>query len=99
MWTVTKDVDELKVAIVYPGGPELKWAMSALKGDHPIITPAARYTEEDAEGFLNEAKELQKIVKDVLPSVELFDFKDLLQETLDEHSDDKTTLKNIVSIL
>jgi len=97
MWTVTKDVDELKVAIVYPGGLELKWAMSALKADHPIITPAARYTEKDAKGFLNEAKELQKIVKDVLPSIKLFDFKDLLQETLDEYRDDKTTLKNIVS--
>jgi len=102
MWTVTKDVDELKVAIVYPGGLERWWALPTF-GEYPLAwgakgTPCGYFTRWESEQQRRSLKyTMQQTVKEVLPSIKLFDFKDLLQETLDEYRDDKTTLKNIVS--
>jgi len=46
MWTVTKDVDELKAAIVYPGGPERFYTM----GVRTTTSRFERYNVSDGEG-------------------------------------------------
>jgi len=101
MWTVKTKYDEMKVAIVEPGGMERYWALP-IWGNYPLAwNDAGIYAQFNRTSLERQRRDMRcrqfKAVKDELPNVKLLYYRDLLQETLDEYREDKARLKKITA--
>jgi arginine deiminase len=97
MWTVKAEYDKLQVAVLYPGGKECTWYFMGPTGDHPIPSaPSNAFTLEDYKKLNKEFEQFKEIVRSNT-SAEVFNLKELLQETLNSCEHDKKRRKKFIS--